>query len=64
MNKDFERCCSFLAEMMKKFGALVLKDLAVAIQYEPETWQYDAEEKRLRCEAYARRLMNRYTKVA
>ena len=47
MNKEFERCCTFLAEMMEKYGALVLRDIAVEIQYEPETWCDDAEGKRL-----------------
>ena len=53
MNKEFERCCTFLTEMMEKYGALVLRDIAVEIQYEPETWYDDAEGKRLRYEAYA-----------
>lgn len=35
LNKEFERCCTFLAEMMEKYGALVLRDIAVEIQYEP-----------------------------
>ena len=48
MNKEFELCCTFLAEMMEKYGALVLRDIAVEIQYEPETWCDDAEGKRLR----------------
>ena len=52
LNKEFERCCTFLAEMMEKYGALVLRDIAVEIQYEPETWCDDAEGKRLRYEAY------------
>ena len=46
MNKEFERCCRFLAEMMEKYGALVLRDIAVEIQYEPETWCDDAEGKK------------------
>ena len=36
MQKDFERCCHFLAQMMEKYGAEVLRDIAVEIQYEPE----------------------------
>lgn len=31
LNKEFERCCTFLAEMMEKYGALVLRDIAVEI---------------------------------
>ena len=60
MNKEFERCCTFLAEMMEKYGALVLRDIAVEIQYEPETWRDDAEGKRLRYEAYAIRFLKRF----
>ena len=64
LNKEFERCCTFLAEMMEKYGALVLRDIAVEIQYEPETWCDDAEGKRLRYETCARRLLKRMDKVA
>ena len=64
LSKEFERCCTFLAEMMEKYGVQVMWDIAVEIQYDPETWTYDAEGKRLRCEAYARRFMNRYLKAA
>ena len=64
LNKEFERCYTFLAEMMEKYGALVLRDIAVEIQYEPETWCDDAEVKRLRYEAYARRFLKRFEKVA
>ena len=64
LNKEFERCCTFLAEMMEKYGVQVMGDIAIAIQYDPETWEFDAEGKRLRCEAYARRFMKRYLKAA
>ena len=64
LNKEFERCCTFLAEMMEKYGALVLRDIAVEIQYEPETWCNDAEGKRLRYETYVKRFMERFKKVA
>ena len=42
MNKEFERCCTFLAEMMEKYGREVLRDIIVELQLEPETWRYDA----------------------
>ena len=64
LNKEFERCCTFLAEMMEKYGVQVMRDIAVEIQFDPETWAFDAEGKRLRCEAYARRFVNRYLKAA
>ena len=52
MNKEFERCCTFLAEMMEKYGREVLRDIIVELQLEPETWRYDAEVKILRYETY------------
>lgn len=64
MNKEFERCCTFLAEMMEKYGALVLRDIAAEIQYEPETWCDNAEGKRLWYETYAKRFLNRMYKAA
>lgn len=64
LNKEFERCCRFLTEMMEKYGALVLRDIAVEIQYEPGTWCDDAEGIRLRYEVYARRLLKRFEKAA
>ena len=64
MNKEFERCCTFLAEMMEKYGALVLRDIAVEIQYEPETWGYDAEGKRLRYLAYMKNFQKSFQKAA
>jgi hypothetical protein len=48
LNKEFERCCTFLAEMMEKYGLEVLRDIAVELQFDPETWRDDAEGKRLR----------------
>ena len=64
LNKEFERCCTFLAEMMEKYGAQVLRDIAVEIQYEPEIWCDDAEGKRLRYEAYAKRFLEQFLEVA
>ena len=64
MNKEFERCCTFLAEMMEKYGALVLRDIAVEIQYDPETWCYDAERKRLRYVAYVKNCQKSFQKAA
>lgn len=64
LNKEFERCCTFLAEMMEKYGVQVMRDIAIEIQFDPETWEFDAEVKRLRCEAYARRFMNQYLRAA
>ena len=64
LNKEFERCCTFLAEMMEKYGVQVMGDIAIAIQFNPETWEFDAEGKRLRCEAFARRFMKQYLRAA
>ena len=64
LNKEFERCYTFLAEMMEKYIALILRDIAVEIQYEPETWCDDAEGKRLRYEFYARRFLKQMDTAA
>lgn len=54
MQKDFERCCHFLAQMMEKYGAEVLRDIAVEIQYEPELWVLDVDGKKSRLIAYVK----------
>ena len=64
MNKEFERCCTFLAEMMEKYGREVLRDIVVELQLEPETWRYDAEVKILRYETYVNRFRKRFREVA
>ena len=64
LNKEFERCCTFLAEMMEKYGLEVLRDIVVELQLEPETWRYDAEGTILRYETYVNRFQKRFRKVA
>ena len=49
---------------MEKYGVLVLRDIAVEIQYEPESWYDDAEGKRLRYEAYVKRFLERFLEAA
>lgn len=39
MNKESERCCTFLAEMMEKYGLQVMRDIVVEIQFDPEMEQ-------------------------
>lgn len=63
MNKEFERCCTFLAEMMEKYGREVLRDIIVELQLEPETWRYNAEVKILRYETYVNRFRKRFREV-
>ena len=64
LNKEFERCCTFLAEMMEKHGLEVLRDIAVELQFDPETWRDDAEGKKNRFNAYARIYSGVLQKVA
>ena len=64
LNKEFERCCTFLAEMMEKYGLEVLRDIVVELQLEPETWRYDEEGTILRYETYVNRFQKRFRKVA
>ena len=61
MNKEFERCCTFLAEMMEKYASLVLLDILEETQFDPDIWHYDAEGKKNRFNAYAR-IYNRVLK--
>ena len=64
MNKEFERCCTFLAEMMEKYGLEVLRDIAVELRFNPETWCDDEEGKRIRYEAYVKRFLERFKEAA
>lgn len=54
MQKDFERCCHFLAQMMEKYGAEVLEEIAAELEFEPELWVMDADGKRSRLVDYAK----------
>ncbi|MDD6733498.1 MAG: hypothetical protein PUE21_03040 [Lachnospiraceae bacterium] len=56
--------CTFLAEMMEKYGLEVLRDIAVELQFDPETWRDDAEGKRLRYEIYAKRFLEWFKEAA
>ena len=64
LNKEFECCCTFLAEMIEKYGREVLRDIAVELQFDPETWRDEAEGKRLRYETYAKRFLERFLEAA
>lgn len=64
LNKEFERCCTFLAEMMEKYASLVLLDILEETQFDPDTWHYDAEGKKNRFNAYARIYSRVLQKVA
>lgn len=64
MNKEFERCCTFLAEMMEKYGVQVLREIAVEIQFEPELWKSDVEKKNPRYVAYVKRFAEQCKKAA
>ena len=61
LNNEFERCCTFLAEMMEKYASLVLLDILEETQFDPDIWHYDAEGKKNRFNAYAR-IYNRVLK--
>lgn len=64
MSKEFERCYTFLAEMMEKYGLEVLRDIVEELQLKPENWCDDAEEKRLRYKTYVNSLQKRFKEVA
>ena len=50
--------------MMEKYGLLVLQDILEELHYDPETWGYDAEGKRLRYLAYMKNFQKSFQKVA
>ena len=54
MQKDFERCCRFLAQMMEKYGAGVLEEIAVELKFEPELWVLNVDGKKSRLIAYVK----------
>lgn len=54
MQKDFERCCRFLAQMMEKYGAEVLEEIAVELKFEPELWVLNVDGKKSRLIAYVK----------
>lgn len=64
MNKEFERCCAFLAEMLEKYGVQVLREIAVELQFESELWKSDAEKKKPRYVAYAKAFVKQCNKAA
>ena len=55
MEKDFERCCHFLATMMEKYGAKVLKEIEVLRNIQPETLVVDTENRNNRLIAYLKK---------
>ena len=50
--------------MMEKYGLEVLRDIAVELRFDPETWGDDAEGKRLWYVAYAKRFLERFLEAA
>ena len=52
MNKEFERCCLQIAKMMEKYSSMILLDIESEIQYRPERWTENADEKKSRFTAY------------
>lgn len=50
--------------MMEKYGLLVMQDILEELHYDPETWCYDAEGKRLRYAAYVKGFYNSLLKAA
>lgn len=54
MNKEFERCCRQIAKMMEKYSAMILRDLESEIQYRPEPWTENSDEKKSRFATYVK----------
>ncbi len=58
MNKEFERCCKFLAEMMEKYANVLMQDIIRCTQFYPEVSKNETEGKKKRYEAYVKGLKN------
>ncbi len=58
MNKEFERCCRFLADMMEKYANVVMQDIIRCTKFYPEVSKNEAEGKKKRYEAYVKGLKN------
>ena len=52
MNKEFERCCRLMAKTMEKYSSIILRDIEREIQYRPERWTENSDEKKSRFIAY------------
>ena len=44
--------------MMEKYGVIVLQDIVVEIQFEPDTWYYEVEGRRVRYATYIKGYKN------
>lgn len=54
MNKEFERCCRLMAKIMEKYSSKILLDIEREIQYQPERWTENLDEKKSRFTAYVK----------
>ena len=46
MDKEFERCCRLMAKIMEKYSSKILCDIEREIQYLPERWTENLDEKK------------------
>lgn len=54
MDKEFERCCRLMAKIMEKYSSKILCDIEREIQYRPERWTENSDEKKSRFIAYVK----------
>ncbi|NCB94112.1 MAG: hypothetical protein EOM40_16360 [Clostridia bacterium] len=55
-NADFVRCCDFLARMIEKYGALVLRDYYAGMGIKIDKWKSDKRTCEDRIFSYAEKL--------
>lgn len=54
MDKEFERCCRLIAMIMEKYSSKILCDIEREIQYRPERWTVNSDEKKSIFTAYVK----------
>lgn len=54
MDKEFERCCKLMAKIMEKYSSKILRDIEREIQYQPERWIENLDEKKSRFTSYVK----------
>ena len=63
-NADFIRCCDFLARMIEKYGALVLRDYYAGLGIKIDKWKTDKRACEDRILSYAEKMCDYQERAA
>lgn len=64
MNADFVRCCDFLARMIEKYGASVMREYYAGLRIKLDKWKPDTRASEDRIFSYAEKLGDYQEKAA